>query len=58
MLRITLEIVPGGREERKQPLTVCEIANVGGNGLADYSVELGDEIGDMRTADIKRYSKR
>ena len=36
MLRVTVELLPGGREARKRILAVTEIANIGGGELADY----------------------
>lgn len=41
MIRVTIEIVPNGDEERKRLLNQLEITNVGGNeSVADYHYEL------------------
>lgn len=43
MLRVTVELLPGGREEGKQLLATADIARVKNGALADYKVELRDE---------------
>lgn len=42
MIRCTIEILPGGSEERKRTLGLVEIANIGGDldGRCDYAVVL------------------
>lgn len=40
MIRVTVELVPYGIEEKKQTLEVLEIANVGGNSIkGEYSLQ-------------------
>lgn len=42
MIRITFELLPGGREERKRTIGLMEVANVATrlDGTADYAVIL------------------
>jgi hypothetical protein len=44
MLRITIELLPGGREDGKQVIATAEIARVSGGALADYRVALADAV--------------
>lgn len=48
MLRITIELLPGGDEERKCHVGTCEIANVGGDartGKYRFRLTRGDRLG-------------
>ncbi|MDD1790153.1 hypothetical protein [Burkholderia gladioli] len=51
MLRLTVELWPGGREPGKKVLATASIARVKNGALADYEVELHDEalgaVGDI-----------
>ena len=57
MLRVTVELIPGGRESGKRTLAVAEIANTGGASMAHYRVELGDELPGLKHADIREYPR-
>jgi hypothetical protein len=58
MLRVTVEIVPGGRESGKRTLAVAEIGNIGGASLAHYHVEVSDENpGRLKEADVRSYPR-
>ena len=57
MLRVTVELIPGGRESGRRTLTIAEIGNIGGAELADYRVELGDEVAGLKIAEIKQYPR-
>jgi len=57
MLRVTVELIPVGRESGKRTLAVAEIANIGGASMAHYHVELGDESPGLKEADIREYPR-
>jgi hypothetical protein len=42
MLRVTIELLPGGRESGKRVIATADIARVSDAALADYSVALED----------------
>lgn len=42
MLRVTVELLPGGREIGKRVIATADIARVDGGALADYRVALED----------------
>ncbi|WP_244145212.1 hypothetical protein, partial [Paraburkholderia tuberum] len=44
MLRITIELLPGGREDGKRVIARADIARVSGGALADYRVALDDAV--------------
>ena len=44
MLRVTIELLPGGRESGKRVIATADIARVSGGALADYRVALKDEV--------------
>lgn len=44
MLRVTVELLPFGREARRTVLVSGTISQVLGGALADYSVELQDDV--------------
>ena len=50
MLRVTIEVVPFGDEERARKLATVEIANRGGLApISDYSIALdGEDVGGTR----------
>ncbi|MFM0031770.1 hypothetical protein PQR70_36735 [Paraburkholderia madseniana] len=58
MLRVTVELVPGGRESGKRILAHAEISNVKSGALANYEVELHDDVlGDIGTASLTGYPR-
>lgn len=44
MLRVTIELLPGGRESGKRVLATADIARVSGGAFGDYRVALEDEV--------------
>jgi hypothetical protein len=44
MLRITVELLPGGREREKRVIATADIARVSDGPLADYRVALQDAV--------------
>ena len=44
MLRVTIELLPGGRESGKRVIATADIARVNGGALADYSVALEEAV--------------
>ncbi|MFP4896909.1 hypothetical protein [Paraburkholderia sp. EG304] len=44
MLRITIELLPGGREDGKRVIATADIARVSSGALADYGVALDDAV--------------
>ncbi|WP_321898742.1 hypothetical protein [Paraburkholderia heleia] len=44
MLRITVELLPGGRESGKRVIATADIARVRNGALADYAVVLDDAV--------------
>jgi hypothetical protein len=42
MLRVTIELLPGGRESEKRVIATAEIARLSGEAIADYGVALKD----------------
>jgi hypothetical protein len=60
MLRVTVELLPGGRESEKRVIATADIARVGGGALADYRVALKDaalgEVGER--ALLQSYPRR
>ena len=57
MLRITIELLPGGRETSKRTLGVAEIAQVRSGPVADYAVRVTDDLGSAWTARLPRYPR-
>lgn len=57
MLRVTVELIPRGRESGKRTLVVAEIANTGGGSMADYQIELSDEFAGLKRASIRSYPR-
>lgn len=60
MLRVTIELLPGGRESGKRVIATADIARVSGGALADYRVTLEDavlgEVGER--AKVNSYPRR
>lgn len=44
MLRVTVELWPGGRESRKRVIATADIGRVRDGALADYEVELDEAL--------------
>ncbi|MFM0553590.1 hypothetical protein P0D69_21805 [Paraburkholderia sediminicola] len=58
MLRVTVEIFPGGNENGSRVLAYADIANVKSGPLADYEIRLSDEIlGDVGAATLRGYPR-
>src|ERR1700693_2621686 len=56
MLRVTVELLPGGHEGGRRTLAHAEISNVKSGALANYEVRLHDDVlGDMGTALLTDY---
>lgn len=59
MLRVTVELLPGGDESRRRLLGTATIANVSGGEIADYDVHVtSDDLEGVRHAVLKRYPRR
>lgn len=53
MLRITVEIFPGGRESSRRVLATADVARVKNGALADYEIVLRDDVlGDVGTGKL------
>ena len=57
MLRITIELLPGGRDSSKRTLGVAEIANVRAGPVADYTVRVTDDLGGSWSGSLLRYPR-
>ncbi|MGF6968775.1 hypothetical protein OKW43_005803 [Paraburkholderia sp. WC7.3g] len=61
MLRVTIELWPGGRESGKRVIATADIARVKNGALADYEVELResllDDIGVGEVAHVRTYPR-
>ncbi len=58
MLRVTVEILPGGDERGRRVLAYADISNIKSGPLANYKVRLSDEIlGDIGTATLRGYPR-
>ena len=59
MLRVTVELLPGGDESRRRLLGTATNANVSGGEIADYDVHVtSDDLEGVRHAVLKRYPRR
>jgi hypothetical protein len=62
MLRITIELLPGGREDRKRVIATADIARLSdgpGGALADYRVALDDAVlGEVGEQTVLRHYPR
>ncbi|CAG9236654.1 hypothetical protein BCAR13_80123 [Paraburkholderia caribensis] len=55
MLKITVELWPGGRESGRRVIATADISRTKGGALADYKVELCENaLGDVGDAAILR----
>src|SRR5579872_6217085 len=59
MLRVTIELLPGGRESGKRVIATADISRVSGGALSDYRVALEDEVlGEVgERATVHRYPR-
>jgi hypothetical protein len=59
MLRVTLEMVPFGQEDRKRTIGVLEVSNIGVNeDLGDYLIELEEpDKSGVEVEYIKKYPR-
>ncbi|MDH6149552.1 hypothetical protein OKW46_003477 [Paraburkholderia sp. WSM4179] len=58
MLRVTVELWPGGRESGKRLLATADIVRVKSGALADYAIRLYDDVlGDIGTATLTGYPR-
>ena len=59
MLRVTVELLPGGDEARRRVLGTATFENVSGDEIADYDVHVtSDDLEGGRHAVLKRYPRR
>lgn len=58
MLRITVELLSGGRTQGRRMLAIGEIARTSSGATADYRVSLGDErLPATLTGEVRDYSR-
>ena len=58
MLRITVELVPNGREAEKRTLAIADIGNVSRGAMANYRVRVSEEhVTDGKLASVKEYPR-
>jgi hypothetical protein len=58
MLRVTVELLPGGRESGRRVLATAKIGRVESGTPADYRVELREDVlGDIGTATLRAYPR-
>ncbi|MFL9886173.1 hypothetical protein PQR66_24245 [Paraburkholderia agricolaris] len=58
MLRVTVELWPGGRESGSRVLATAKIGRVKNGALADYKVELHEDVqGEIATAALRDYPR-
>lgn len=57
MLRVILELVPGGREDKKRVIGVMEICNQGGGVVSDYKVRGGAHFEEVKEGVVKAYPR-
>lgn len=58
MLRVTIELLPGGRDAGRKVLATANIGQENGGALADYRVELHDELlGDVGVGVVREYPR-
>ena len=58
MLRVTIELLPGGRDAGRKVLATANIGQEKGGALADYCVELHDELlGDVGVGVVREYPR-
>ena len=58
MLKVTVELWPGGRESSRRVLATADIARVKSGAHADYEVVLHDEVlGDIGAATVHEYPR-
>jgi hypothetical protein len=58
MLKITVELFPGGREEGRRVLATADISRIKSGKVADYDVSLEDgALGSVGTATLRDYPR-
>ena len=58
MLRVTIELLPGGRDAGRKILATANIGQEKGGALADYCVDLHDELlGDIGGGAVREYPR-
>ena len=59
MLKVTVEIWPGGRESGRRALATAEIGRIRDGALADYRVVLDEDVqqGDLGSANLLDYPR-
>lgn len=58
MLRVTVELLPGGRESGRRVLATAKIGRVKSGTLADYRVALQEDVlGDIAAATLHAYPR-
>ncbi|WNC90211.1 hypothetical protein RI103_02285 [Paraburkholderia sp. FT54] len=58
MLKVTVELWPGGRESGRLVIATADIVRVKNGQLADYEVRLHDDVlGDIGTATLTQYPR-
>jgi hypothetical protein len=58
MLRVTVELWPGGRESGRRVLATANIGRIKNGALADYKVELHEDVqGEIGTAALHDYPR-
>lgn len=58
MLRVTVELWPGGREAGRRVLATADLIRVKSGALADYSVVLRDDVlGEIGTGELNEYPR-
>ena len=58
MLKVTVELWPGGRESGSRVLATAKIGRIKNGALADYRVELQEDVqGEIATATLRDYPR-
>ncbi|UIF86109.1 hypothetical protein [Cupriavidus sp. UYPR2.512] len=58
MLRLTVELFPGGRESGRRTLATANIARERSGALADYSIGMNEDLlDDVYTGELKDYPR-
>lgn len=58
MLRVTVEIFPGGRESSRRVLATADVARVKNGALADYEIVLREDVlGEIGTGKLDGYPR-
>lgn len=58
MLRVTVELFPGGRESGRRTLATADIARERSGALADYSIGMNEDfLEDVYAGELKDYPR-